>query len=750
MPLTSARYKNHFSAGGDYIPGGYDELTDGLYDFESAFTVAGDRIAQAGVNYLTHQDLASAYWWFGRTLHLLQDSTVPAHVHNDPHISLTNDDQYEVYVTPGTGSNYHEYFRFDPANGDSWNFQDWASGYWSTPASVTILGSNPQALWNRSDDYASLEGIFRETTDYTDDYDSDDYDGDCHDSSQAVFPSARLEELARSADPSTHNDWGVAVRRSGVDLEPWEVSVLARDVGTWAVEQSALFMRMYYSELGKVLPNPTNMQTDRFGMSSIELGWDSVVGSDGYAADGYAVYRSTSPDSGFTWVGNTADANYRDTELNLETTYYYRVYAYNDVAGLGSSYTTVSGTIRPPDINSDGDVDCDDVNLLSTAIATGGTNLEDYDFNDNGGIELADLHQWLALAGEVNLGSGLSYLQADADLNGVVDVSDFNLWNQYKFTGIGVNGGGGLWCHGDFNADGSVDVSDFNLWNGNKFTTSRRLTLDFDAQPLGTFSHLEEDGFTLDYIGFGDLQEVVNLGDGDRVLVDSDPENSYGAMIVIQRTDGLTFFLDSLFASDLTNDPSTSYGRIDVSGFSAGNWVETQLSPTSSLFTQYFPEPLMDLELDQLRINLVGSTRDNFSVDDITITVTHTMMGHTVPLIPVLDRVSSADETRVATRNRRVIDLSTLDTLTLEVGPGEPQDLARVDKTYLRDRLSEETAGRSYSAPLVTHRSSIGRHGLDESGNVHRKYPVNEQSDPKGQENDMMAGLDVAFALWNV
>ncbi len=55
-------------------------------------------------------------------------------------------------------------------------------------------------------------------------------------------------------------------------------------------------------------------------------------------------------------------------------------------------------------------------------------------------------------------------LMGDANLDMVVDVSDFNIWNVNKFTD------GVTWEQGDFNGDGQVDVSDFNLWNNNKFT----------------------------------------------------------------------------------------------------------------------------------------------------------------------------------------------------------------------------------------------------------------------------------------
>ncbi len=56
-------------------------------------------------------------------------------------------------------------------------------------------------------------------------------------------------------------------------------------------------------------------------------------------------------------------------------------------------------------------------------------------------------------------------LFGDADGDGVVDVSDFNIWNANKFSE------GTDWTTGDFNGDGITDVTDFNLWNANKFTS---------------------------------------------------------------------------------------------------------------------------------------------------------------------------------------------------------------------------------------------------------------------------------------
>ncbi len=56
-------------------------------------------------------------------------------------------------------------------------------------------------------------------------------------------------------------------------------------------------------------------------------------------------------------------------------------------------------------------------------------------------------------------------LSGDANGDGSVDGSDFNLWNSSKFL-VGTD-----WSTGDFNCDGSTDGTDFNIWNANKFTS---------------------------------------------------------------------------------------------------------------------------------------------------------------------------------------------------------------------------------------------------------------------------------------
>lgn len=62
---------------------------------------------------------------------------------------------------------------------------------------------------------------------------------------------------------------------------------------------------------------------------------------------------------------------------------------------------------------------------------------------------------------------GSLQIAGDANADGIVDGSDFLIWNQNKFTQVSTGSFGG-----DFNNNGSVDGSDFIIWNQHKFTSN--------------------------------------------------------------------------------------------------------------------------------------------------------------------------------------------------------------------------------------------------------------------------------------
>ncbi len=160
----------------------------------------------------------------------------------------------------------------------------------------------------------------------------------------------------------------------------------------------------------------------------------------------------------------TIDANGTRSVFSTAVTGTYEI----EVIGTANfpAYAFRLGTSASVDVDfdNDGAVDCQDVGALVSAI-TATIHNPQYDLDDNGLVDLADLNLWRAEAATAN-GLMLPYKPGDANLDGYVDVGDFNIWNNHRFTATGD------WCQGDFDANGVTDISDFNIWNGNKFTSS--------------------------------------------------------------------------------------------------------------------------------------------------------------------------------------------------------------------------------------------------------------------------------------
>ena len=133
--------------------------------------------------------------------------------------------------------------------------------------------------------------------------------------------------------------------------------------------------------------------------------------------------------------------------------------------GYQGSLTLGGGGGLLCDFDSNGVCDLVDIDALNNDIAAD-NNTASFDLTNDGIVDRDDQTEWLSLAGEENIGPGRSYLPGDANLDTVVDASDFNVWNGFKFTSTAN------WSEGDFTADGVADASDFNVWNGNKFTAS--------------------------------------------------------------------------------------------------------------------------------------------------------------------------------------------------------------------------------------------------------------------------------------
>ena len=184
--------------------------------------------------------------------------------------------------------------------------------------------------------------------------------------------------------------------------------------------------------------------------------------------------ETLSADGAYQWeVGETFTISAANVGVPLE----FRLGKREQLANLDAFVFHTDGSLSPAqldaifvpgpdaDFNDDGSLNCGDVDALVAMIASA-TNDEDFDLTGDGFVDQADLDQWLADAGALNLTSGNAYLAGDANLDGTVDGADFLVWNANKFQSVAA------WCGGDFSADGSVDGSDFLIWNANKFMSA--------------------------------------------------------------------------------------------------------------------------------------------------------------------------------------------------------------------------------------------------------------------------------------
>jgi hypothetical protein len=128
----------------------------------------------------------------------------------------------------------------------------------------------------------------------------------------------------------------------------------------------------------------------------------------------------------------------------------------------------VLGQLAACDLNGDQLCDSLDADLLTAAgnltIGIPSHGQPRLDLDSNGIIDFSDLLAWLASAATEN-GFSEPYRQGDANLDGVVDGSDFIRWNENRFSSDG------LWSLGDFDGDGFVDGTDFIRWNEHRFTS---------------------------------------------------------------------------------------------------------------------------------------------------------------------------------------------------------------------------------------------------------------------------------------
>jgi fibronectin type 3 domain-containing protein len=88
-----------------------------------------------------------------------------------------------------------------------------------------------------------------------------------------------------------------------------------------------------------VLLGVTGASASAIGAESVKLSWKAVAGRTKYE-----IWRSTSPDSGFALVATSTSTSYKNSALQPNTTYYYRIRAYRQ-CGSVPAYGDFSATV---------------------------------------------------------------------------------------------------------------------------------------------------------------------------------------------------------------------------------------------------------------------------------------------------------------------------------------------------------------------------------------------------------------------
>jgi hypothetical protein len=94
------------------------------------------------------------------------------------------------------------------------------------------------------------------------------------------------------------------------------------------------------NDSGVTIPNTPTDVTATSTSTSITVNWSFVSG-----ANGYNIYRSSSSSGAFTQVGNTTSTSWTNTGLSANTTYWYRITAFNS-SGASSQSNSVSATTQ--------------------------------------------------------------------------------------------------------------------------------------------------------------------------------------------------------------------------------------------------------------------------------------------------------------------------------------------------------------------------------------------------------------------
>lgn len=261
---------DHFCIGADD-----DELTTGLSlgsatsRHDAALTRAEWYWTSFIDDHYARNEKAKAYYYLGHALHLLEDMTVPAHVHNDMHPSK---EPYEDWVGKNGAFSLWSY-RYPAISGLCNVHGTWYDTYdWDYPLSC----------------FESLRELFYRTANYTEDYDSDDDDGDWN---NGVRPAYTPPDMPSEHCRLSHNPQNVQSAEAIYDdLGMCEIMTMANDLMPYAIRRVADMYRTFYRHVDGNSP-PAVWMTDNpsrwFGAGPVQINAAAEDKESGIVKRGY-------------------------------------------------------------------------------------------------------------------------------------------------------------------------------------------------------------------------------------------------------------------------------------------------------------------------------------------------------------------------------------------------------------------------------------------------------------------------------
>jgi len=146
---------------------------------------------------------------------------------------------------------------------------------------------------------------------------------------------------------TTTNEYEIKLKNNNFLCRIWDSSNVRvwSDLGIYSFDDSGNLLLndiTYRILIVPYVPTAVSISVSETFSNRITVTWNS-----GRSANGYKVYRSLSSSGTYNIVGSPTSNSFVDIGLSADTTYYYKVSAFNN-KGESSQSESVSATTRPP------------------------------------------------------------------------------------------------------------------------------------------------------------------------------------------------------------------------------------------------------------------------------------------------------------------------------------------------------------------------------------------------------------------